>query len=87
MKEASLMSDVRYSQLAKSFKPGRYRHYKGNYYVALGVSVHSETLEELVVYIPQYPNEVLYWVRPLAMFLEEVIVDGKVMPRFEYIGD
>ena len=32
------------------FKCGRYRHYKGNEYLVLGVALHSETLEKLVVY-------------------------------------
>jgi hypothetical protein len=27
------------------------------------------------------------WVRPLCMFLETVEKDGKVFPRFTYIGD
>jgi hypothetical protein len=33
---------------------GRYRHYKGNEYTALGVARHSETLDELVVYRQEY---------------------------------
>ena len=33
-------------------KSGRYRHYKGNEYVVIGVARHSETDEELVVYGP-----------------------------------
>ena len=35
-------------------KTGRYRHYKGNEYVVIGVARHSETDEELVVYRPNY---------------------------------
>ena len=31
-------------------QPGRYRHYKGKEYTVLGVALHSETQEELVVY-------------------------------------
>lgn len=65
---------------------GKYRHYKGNEYIVLGVAKHSETLEELVVYQAQYGEKGL-WVRPLSMFLEEVEVNGKKVPRFEYIGD
>jgi len=34
----------------KSIQAGRYRHYKGNEYIVLGVARHSETKEELVVY-------------------------------------
>lgn len=49
---------------AKSLKLGIYEHYKGNKYQVLGVAVHSETLEELVVYKALYGEE-LTWVRPL----------------------
>lgn len=64
---------------------GKYKHYKGNEYEVLGVAKHSETMEELVVYKALYGEEDL-WVRPLEMFTEEVEVDGKMVPRFEYIG-
>jgi hypothetical protein len=66
--------------------PGRYRHYKGNHYTVLGVARHSETEEELVVYRQEYGDRSL-WVRPLAMFLEEVKIDGQSVPRFTYVGD
>lgn len=70
-----------------SLKPGTYRHYKGKEYRVIGVAKHSETLEELVVYETLYDNEVSrLWVRPLEMFLENVEVDGKTVPRFEYVG-
>ena len=62
--------------------PGKYRHYKGNDYEVVGVATHSETREALVVYRPLYGEGAL-WVRPLAMFLENVIVDGKEVPRFK----
>ena len=69
-------------------KPGRYRHYKGNDYRVIGEAKHSETLEELVVYEALYDNkESKLWVRPKKMFLESVDVDGKTMPRFEYLGE
>jgi len=64
---------------------GKYRHYKGGEYVVLGCAKHSETLEELVVYRAEYGEKEM-WVRPLAMFLEEVEVGGKKVPRFEEIG-
>ena len=65
---------------------GRYRHYKGNQYIVIGVARHSETDEELVVYRQDYGEKRL-WVRPLALFLESVEVGGKQMPRFQYVGD
>lgn len=67
-------------------KVGRYRHYKGNEYIVLGVARHSETEEELVVYRQDYGDRGL-WVRPKAMFCEDVDIGGKKTPRFQYIGD
>ena len=67
-------------------KPGRYRHYKGNFYSVIGVARHSETDEQLVVYQPDYGERGL-WVRPLEMFEELVEVDGNERPRFEFVGD
>jgi hypothetical protein len=60
---------------------GKYRHYKGNDYEVIGVATHSETREPMVVYRPLY-GEMGLWVRPLAMFMEDVTVDGKTVPRF-----
>lgn len=61
--------------------PGRYRHYKGNEYEVIGIARHSETLEPMVVYRPLY-GEGRLWVRPAAMFAENVVIDGKTQPRF-----
>ena len=66
-------------------KQGKYRHYKGNEYEVIGVAKHSETLEELVVYMALYGEHSL-WVRPKAMFTEKVKVDGKEVPRFQLIA-
>jgi hypothetical protein len=60
---------------------GRYRHYKGGDYEVVGVARHSETLEPLVVYRPLY-NQSGLWVRPHAMFFEQVDIDGRLQPRF-----
>ena len=65
--------------------PGKYRHFKGGEYEVLGVARHSETDEPLVVYRPLYDDTGL-WVRPAAMFLENVAVDGETRPRFSYVG-
>ena len=64
---------------------GRYRHYKGNPYLVLGVARHSETQEELVVYRMIYGDFSL-WIRPRAMFMETVEVNGQTQPRFAYVG-
>ena len=61
--------------------PGRYRHFKGGEYEVLGVVRHSETLEPLVLYRPLRPDSTL-WVRPYAMFCEQVEAGGSPRPRF-----
>ncbi len=67
-------------------RPGRYRHYKGKEYHVIGCAKHSETEEELVVYRALYGERGL-WVRPVAMFLEDVLVAGKRLNRVEFIGE
>ena len=64
-------------------KAGLYRHYKGAQYQVIGTVRHSETEEELVLYRALYGEKGL-WVRPLVMFTETVLVDGKQQPRFAY---
>ncbi len=64
--------------------PGRYRHYKGGLYVVVGTAIHSETEERLVVY---RNHEERLFVRPLAMFGEQVVVDGRTVARFARIAD
>jgi hypothetical protein len=69
-------------------KLGIYEHYKGKKYRVIGIAKHSETLEDVVVYEALYENEMSkLWVRPLTMFTENVIVEGKTVPRFKYAGD
>ena len=68
-------------------KLGVYAHYKGNRYRVIGVAKHSETLKDFVVYEALYHNDLgQLWVRPKSMFMEKVEVDGKMVPRFRYIG-
>ena len=65
--------------------PGTYQHYKGGTYQLLGTARHSETDELLAVYRCQDDNDSL-WVRPLAMFMETVSVNGREEPRFARIS-
>ena len=67
-------------------KPGKYRHFNGNYYEVIGIAHHSETMEELVVYRALYGEQGL-WVRPAAMWTETVDRDGYHGPRFQYVGE
>ncbi len=81
--------------LADDFRPGIYEHYKSTekdrrYYLVLGKARHTETEEILVAYVPMYfepthPGPRIQ-VRPFKMFIEEVEWEGKVVPRFRYIG-
>ena len=67
-------------------KLGRYKHFKGGEVEVTGIAKHSETLEEMVLYRHTEPGGPTgFWVRPLKIFLEEVEVDGKKMPRFKYL--
>ncbi len=78
---------------------GFYRHYKHNLekgfndyvYEVVGIALHSEEKTYLVAYRPVYTNTYLapadFSVRPLGMFMENIVKDGKEMPRFEMITD
>jgi hypothetical protein len=71
-------------------KTGIYRHYKGKLYEVIALVHHSETVEELVLYKALYETEFgmdSLWVRPKKMFFETIEVDGKKVPRFEFIEE
>ena len=81
--------------MVNQIKIGKYRHFKGKEkeYQVLGVARHSETGEEMVVYKKLYDDYSLQ-VRPYAMFIEDVEINGhaegqasKKVPRFEYLGE
>lgn len=60
-----------------------YRHYKQKFYKYLGTARHSESEEEFVLYECLYPNaQGQTWVRPKAMFHEEIENDGRRQARF-----
>ena len=61
--------------------PGLYRHYKGMLYEVVGTVRHSESLEPMTLYRALYGEKGL-WVRPAAMFNEEVVIDGITQLRF-----
>ncbi len=65
---------------------GRYRHYKGGLYEVVDTVRHSETLEPMTLYRALYGGHGL-WVRPAAMFLESVVIEGVKQPRFSRIED
>ncbi len=59
-----------------------YKHFKGNYYLVLGLAKDSETGEDVVIYRQLYDDCSLF-VRPLKMFLEKV--DKEKYPDVEQI--
>lgn len=77
------MKKITLSKEAKNLKKGIYKHFNGKYYYVLGVAIHSETYEELVMYVALY-NINKIWVRPLYNFIELVKKDGMILPRFQY---
>ena len=78
---------------------GFYYHYKhdpagafNNYaYEVVGLARHSEDKSHYVMYRPLYKAEWLIpaqvVVRPLTTFLEHILKDGKLVPRFRRIQD
>ena len=72
-----------------SIEKGRYKHYKGNEYEVLGVGRHTEADDYFVVYRATIPKDGMpeIWVRPYEMFVETVKVDGRMIPRFQKVGD
>jgi hypothetical protein len=70
-------------------KPGLYRHYKGKIYQVIGTGRHSETLELMVIYQGQYNSEEFgdkpFFVRPYDLFVQDVEIEGKNVPRFQYL--
>ena len=67
-------------------RPGQYRHYKGMRYEVIGTVRHSETLEPMTLYRALYGAHGL-WVRPAAMFEEQVLIDGVPQARFTWLGE
>ncbi len=73
-----------------TIKTGIYEHYKGKRYQVVGQALHSETVEPMVIYKALYQGEFpegTLWVRPMAMFKENVTIDGKSVPRFRFISE
>ena len=73
--------------MEKTIKSGTYEHYKGKKYEVIGTAYNSETYEQMVVYRALFVSDEFgkdaLWVRPLAMFIETVEVDGITVPRFK----
>mgnify|MGYP003289608747 CR=1 FL=1 len=81
----------------RELKLGKYTHFKSKekIYEVLGVSLHTETEEELVIYKALYESKDFpygqIWARPKESFLAKVPI-GKDNPtgqiyRFEYVDE
>ena len=66
--------------------PGLYQHYTGMRSEVLGTVRHSESLAPMTLYRALYGEHGL-WVRPAAMFNEEVVIAGVRQPRFARLPD
>lgn len=72
-------------------KPGKYKHYKGGLYQVIGLALHTETRETMVLYQALYDCPELaevygdhpLFVRPLSQFKVNVSVNGKKVARFK----
>ena len=57
----------------------------------MGIANHIETLGKMAVYKALYSTEEFgenaLWVRPYEMFFESVVIDGKEVPRFEFVKE
>ena len=63
--------------------PKLYRHFRnGQLYRLLAFATIEATGEEAVVYQAMY-GENQVWIRPKTNFFEEVMLEGKMVPRFQ----
>lgn len=60
-----------------------YKHYKGTKVKVLFEALNSETKEHLVIYM--HLEDGVIWARPKHMFLENIVLDGKEIERFQKI--
>lgn len=65
-----------------------YRHYKWSLCEVIGIAKHTETGEDMVIYEhPDDQGNSSLRARPLNIFQEKVVVDGKEVERFVYMGE
>lgn len=71
-------------------RSGIWRHYKGHRYLVLGQAQHTETHEDLVIYVPLYEHSEggsPLRARPAKEWLDRVsTVEGTLTPRFIFEG-
>ena len=72
-----------------NIKPGKYQHHSGKFYQVIGIARRRKDLEELIVYKALYENEFgkdSLWLRTKEEFLEKIEIDGKMVPKFKFVG-
>jgi hypothetical protein len=80
------MADQRDDLSVPELDLGVYVHSKsGKKYKVVGVALHEETLQPLVIYRPLYNTQVVLWARPYDVFIEQIELDGKQVPRFQLV--
>jgi hypothetical protein len=85
-----------YGEKDESMNCGVYQHYKGGKYLPLGIAEHTQTGEQLAIYVPldaTLPGPRIR-ARPLVEFVGEVYepnffggYTGREIPRFKFVGD
>lgn len=65
------------------FAGAAYRHFKGTIYRIITESISVDNKEPLITYL-DYGGHT--YTRSLREFTDKVLVDGKYVPRFEYLG-
>lgn len=77
--------------MKRHFKPGVYKHFKGEMYLALMLAKDSETEKDFVVYIPLYDKPksgTRAWIRSLDDFMgTKELEDKTIVNRFEFISE
>jgi hypothetical protein len=62
---------------------GTYKHFKGGIVKVLAEGKHTETEEEMVVYL--HLDKPQIWVRPKSMFLDKAVKNGRKVERFKLV--
>ena len=70
------------------FETGKYLHAKtGHFYEVIGIALHTETNEPLIVYRPLEDSAYALYTRPYDMFVQLIEIDGEHVARFQKVDD
>jgi len=68
--------------LPTEISAGLYRHFKGTVYRVIYIAKHTETLEDMVIYVNNEDDEKI-WARPASMWYEVVEREGGRYLRYK----